>query len=343
MGRRYFISVLQLVLITIFFIGCTANKLDVDVSKIDVDLTSKRFNRDIFNADYNNLLKLKQDLNADYGSFYTVFVEQIIRIGSQDSLSTIKELQLYTQDEFVKNVEKQIDKKFSEKGIEDFSRGIEDAFKHWKYYFPKKNIPTLTFYNSGFNYGIVTMDEYLGVGLDFYLGAEDSLVKLMPGEIFHQYERDKMDEKFLVRDAIDGWVRKEFESLKDKSDLLGLMVYEGKMIYLLNAMLPTADDAELMRYFENEILWVEKNKKQIWKQLAKQEVIFGVKNFDNQKWVNEGPFTNTGAMPENSPARIGVWVGWQMVSAYMDAHPELTVQELLNGDNKTKILSNYKP
>ncbi|MDF1518362.1 MAG: gliding motility lipoprotein GldB, partial [Lutibacter sp.] len=47
---------------------------------------------------------------------------------------------------------------------------------------------------------------------------------------------------------------------------------------------------------------------------------------------------------KESPGRIGVWLGWQIVSAYMTNNNDVTLQQLLQTDaeeifNKSK----YKP
>lgn len=50
-------------------------------------------------------------------------------------------------------------------------------------------------------------------------------------------------------------------------------------------------------------------------------------------------------MPEGAPGRIGIWVGWQMVRAYMDAHPETNIHQLLLMTEGLDFLqeSGYKP
>lgn len=343
MLRKYFFSISLLLFITVFYTRCSTNKFDIDVSKVNISMSNYRFDKDVFYIQNRIPREKKQELEGKYGMFYKVFVEQIIRVGSSDSLKTIAELKKFSNDPFIQAIQKKIELKFKEKEIEKFNRKITDGFKHYNYYFPEKTIPEIIYYNSGFNYGIVTLENHIGIGLDFYLGKEDSLVKMMSGEVFHQYEKDKMDPKFLVRDVFDGWLRNEFSSAIDKKDLLSVLISEGKLMYLLEALLPAIDEATLMRYNSEELDWANKKKKNIWTELAKQKVIYGTKNFDNQKWITEGPFTNVGAIPEDSPARLGVWMGWNIVKAYMNDHPEISLQQLLMDKNYQVMLNSYKP
>jgi len=343
MLRKYLFSVLLVLIISIFYTRCTTNKFDVDVSTIDISLETFRLDNDIFTSHEVDNITWKNDLIEKYGDFYRVFVERIIKVGHSDSLQTIDGVREFITDPFILSIEDKIREKFTVETIEGFNRQLELGFKHYNYYFPTKTIPKVVYYNSGFNYGIVTMENHIGVGLDFYLGKEDSLVKIMSGEVFHQYEKDKMDNAYLVRDVIDGWLRKDLEKLEDKTNLLSVIIGEGKIMYLMEALLPHVEEEILIRYSSHELAWTKKNKKNIWRELAKQKIIYGTKNFDNQKWVTEGPFTNVGAFPEDSPARLGVWLGWQMVKSYMDDHPEITIDQLLEDKNYQLILNSYKP
>ena len=60
-------------------------------------------------------------------------------------------------------------------------------------------------------------------------------------------------------------------------------------------------------------------------------------------YLNEGPFT--AEISQESPGRLGLWVGWQIVDSYMRNNEEVSVQELLSESDAQKILeqSFYKP
>jgi len=50
-------------------------------------------------------------------------------------------------------------------------------------------------------------------------------------------------------------------------------------------------------------------------------------------------------MPPEAPGRTANWIGWKIVKAYMNRHPEVTPADLLNIKESQKILdgSRYKP
>jgi len=86
---------------------------------------------------------------------------------------------------------------------------------------------------------------------------------------------------------------------------------------------------------------LERNEKQIWIYLAENEQLFDNNLRTITQWVNDGPFTN--GLPQESPSRVGIYMGWQLVKHYMDRHPDTELKELIKMKDYNKILSAYKP
>jgi uncharacterized protein YjaZ len=57
----------------------------------------------------------------------------------------------------------------------------------------------------------------------------------------------------------------------------------------------------------------------------------------------DGPFT--AEFSKDAPARLGEWLGWQIVREYYEKNPEVTLQLVMTETDAQKILSNsgYKP
>ena len=52
------------------------------------------------------------------------------------------------------------------------------------------------------------------------------------------YARQKMTREDIVRDALTGWLTVEFVFRPLKNDLISGMIYQGKIMYLLQQILP---------------------------------------------------------------------------------------------------------
>jgi len=64
---------------------------------------------------------------------------------------------------------------------------------------------------------------------------------------------------------------------------------------------------------------------------------------DVMRWFQEGPFTRVGKVPQDSPDRLGIFLGWQAVEAAMRTHPEWTEVDLLELQDPQPVLRSYRP
>ena len=73
------------------------------------------------------------------------------------------------------------------------------------------------------------------------------------------------------------------------------------------------------------------------------KLLFSKNQSDIVQFTGEGPFTR--GFDKVSPARTGGWLGWQIIKAYMNKHPEVSLAKLMEGNDAQAILreSGYKP
>ena len=121
-------------------------------------------------------------------------------------------------------------------------------------------------------------------------------------------------------------------------------IYEGKRLYLLDLLLPDAEDSLKINYTAQQQSWVIEQESNMWSYLIEREVIFNSNKNEFQKhYFNDGPFTTP--FGNESAPRTGAWLGWQIVRAYMDKNPNITIYQLLADKNHQAIFqkSGYRP
>lgn len=320
------------------FLSCGNNPLDIDVSNVKIDLKVKRFDNDLFEAKQPfNETSLK-GLNDNYGEFFNSFTNNIISIGNIKSEEAQYHLNAFVNDPYIKEIKEKSSQLYGD--FSTYKVELEDAFKHYKHYFPKKSIPEIITYISGYNYAIVTGDDYLGIGLDMFLGAKhDAYQKLgLP-----QYKTDFMSKEYMVAGAVLGWVTTEFEQPESSANLLSEMVHQGKILYLMDALMPKTPGNIKINYTTDQLNWCNANETQIWFYIIDNELLYTKETASIIKFMGESPFIQ--GFPEGSPGRVGHYVGWQIVKAYMEKNPNTTIQELMKENNAQAILtkSKYKP
>ncbi len=121
------------------------------------------------------------------------------------------------------------------------------------------------------------------------------------------------------------------------------MIREGKLMYYLDLVLPDEEDSTKIGFTAAQLQWCRDNEDEIWKFLASEDLLFSNKTEHLRKYINDAPYSY--GMPEESPGRVAVWVGWQIVRSYMMKNDNITIQQLFNTIDGLEVLnsSNYKP
>ncbi len=328
---------ITLVLITIF-LSCGNSPLDVDVSDVKIDLKVKHFDQDLFQFTSAITPKNVEELNSKYGLFFQDFTESVINIGSIKNPNIHYQLNAFKKDSYINEIKVDVDKMYSD--FSSYQNELESAFKHYKHYFPKKNIPEVITYISGFNYAITTDESYLGIGLDMFLGSNYGAYAQLG---LPQYKTAFMSKEGLVAGAMLGWISTEFELSQKNADLLTEMIHQGKIIYLLDALMLDAPNTVKISYNKSQLQWCDNNEEQVWFYFIDNNLLYTKETTEIIKYMGEAPFIQ--GFPEGSPGRIGHWLGWQIVKAYMQNNPTITIEQLMKEDNAQKILndSKYKP
>ncbi len=329
-----------LITLTTFLLvfSCGNNRLDVDVSHVHVELKIKRFDQDLFQyASELNESEIKE-LQNNYGLFFTDFTNSIINIGNIQSPQAQYHLNAFVNDSYIKEIKIESDELYHD--FTPYKKQLLDAFKYYKYYFPKRNIPEIITYISGYNYAIVADENYLGIGLDMFLGTKHEAYARLG---LPQYKTDFMTPDYLVSGAMLSWVSTEFELDNTNADLLTEMIHQGKLLYLMDALMPKASNTVKINYTNEQLSWCKNNAEEMWFFFIDNDLLYTKKTSDIIKFMGEAPFIQ--GFPEGSPGRVGHWIGWQIVKAYMDKNPNTTVEQLMNNNNAQAILtkSKYKP
>jgi len=332
----YSFGVILLSLILVL-VGCGNNALDVDVSEIDVELRFRRFEKDLFQSDLNNMELEVSRLNSDYGLFFDLFTRRIVSIGGADNPNLAVSLKGFITDPQISEVYEATQLLYPE--LIQLENSIADAFKYYRYYFPNKYIPEVVTFVSGFNYAIVTTDSTLGIGLESYLGKDSKYYRMLG---YPRYKVRNMNSSAIVPDCMRMIASSDYELKDSQKDLLSQMIHEGRILYFTEAMQPNIEDSLVIGFTAAQIQWCWENERNMWIFYLDKDILYSTEHTENIKYIGEGPFTS--GFSNESPARTGQWVGWQVVRSYMSSN-EVSVKELMEEENLQSILtkSNYKP
>ncbi len=325
------------VLSLLFFVGCNSESLNIDVSESRVDLTVHRMEQELFQKNLVDIDGLNRQLLKKYGFLYEAFISKMIVEGSPHDPAIGVRLSKFRRDSTIQTIYQNIEHEFN--NFDEFEKMFEDAFSHYHYYFPDSSLPQLVTFYSNFNAKVFPMQNTLAIGLDMYLGEDNQIVKQIPLDVLPQFIKNDMDKRYMVADGMKYWLLNRFYDEKSGDDFVSKIIELGKIMYLLDAMLPAVDDAIKMNYTTEELEWVSVNENNIWKTLVDNQVLYTKNPMIINQYIVDGPFTK--GLPDASPSKVGVWVGWQMVRDYVKAN-NVSVLGVLKEKNTLKILKSYQ-
>lgn len=332
MNKFYLIIFLSFVITS-----CSGDKLDVDVSNVEVDLKFERFEKEMFEGSSpEEMAKINQNLIEKGGELYEFYVYEMLRAGSvyDDSIGTL--LSFFVNDSMMQMMMEDLETEFSDFNVVE--EQLTDVFKRLKYHLPNSPQPNkIITYNGAFTFGVVSTDSVIGIGLDMYLGAQNRLVREIR---FPQYMKDKMNRDYLSLDVAQSWLMTNVLGEDQGETFLSSMIYYGKLRYILKALLPKSEDHIIMRYNPEEYDFAVASEFEIWEYLIEMNWIYSIDMKVKLRFFEEAPST---VGIDGSPGRIGQFMGWQMVKQYMEANEDVTIEQLLFETNEAKILKEYKP
>jgi gliding motility-associated lipoprotein GldB len=306
----------------IIFCSCEGNdKLADEVAKINVDVKVYRFDREFAEAKPLDIPVLKEKYPYLFPANYpdSIWVAKL-----QDSL------QLEVMDE--------VGKSFP--NFESEKEDLEWLFKYVKYYFPNYRVPKVVTVTSEVDYNnrIILADSLLLVGLDNYLGSSH---KFYQG--ISKYIANDLDKKYMTRDVASAFAKTVVAPPRDRA-FLSQLVYYGKELYLMQKLMPQKTEAVIMGYAPEELQWAAANEEQIWRYFIERELLYSTNSKLGPRFLDPAPFSKFELELDNeSPGKIGRYMGWQIIKAFMDDN-KITLQEMLMMPEEELFKrSGYKP
>jgi hypothetical protein len=221
--------------------------------------------------------------------------------------------------------------------LSDLKLEFEQAFSFLKHYYPNFKVPQIKTLITGFGSSemYVSKNQVI-IGLEYYLGKN---AKYRPPGI-PQYILSRYDKAYIVPAVLLLYADLYLKEDKNDQTMLADMIFYGKKFHFAKQMLPCVNDSLIVWYSGEELVDVEKNKDAIWYHFLNNELLYETNHFTKQKYMDERP--NVAEIGEKCPGRIGAWVGLDVVRAYMDNNPSITLQELMANPNAKDILTKSK-
>ena len=335
-------NILILLLCSMLILGssCKENKQRKVLSSQEAlkPIAIERFEQAVFEIDQKNLSQAKSAMAKKYGSFYDIYFGRIMNFGDPKNPNFDFILKDFINHPDLKNLYQDVKKAYPD--TKKISEDLAPLLANYHTLYPNdSNLKVLTFI-SGFNNAIVTTPNYIGIGLDMFMGKNYQYYSSVD---FPAYITKRLSKEYITPAVAKALLNTKLPEDALTSTLLSEMIQEGKILYGIDLLLPNVEDSLKIGYTAEELDWCKTNEGNIFKLFIEDNLLFSTEQKKYNKYLEEAPFT--AGLANNSAPRIGIWCGWQIVKNYMNNNPSISFDELWKEKDAQKILklATYKP
>lgn len=320
--RKY----LVLPLAALLLFSCKGeNKVEEKIAEVQVEkVTIERFDKEFYETKPDGLPELK----SKYPFLFPPETPDNVWLEKQTEPFS---KQLYTE----------VQKKFP--NLDTLQTGVEDLYRHIKYYYPdtpKPRVVTLVY--DALDMKSVYQGNLILIPLTIYLGKDNALYK----GAMDDYRLPEHEPSQILPDIVSAFSQQKgkMSNMTDNT-LLSLMIGYGKQLYMKDMLIPEVADHSKIGYTKQQLAWAKENEAEIWRYFVDKKLFFDNDAKLPARFINPAPFSKFYLGFDNeSPGRLGQWLGWQVVRSYMEHNKNVTLPELMQLDAKTIFdNSKYKP
>lgn len=199
-------------------------------------------------------------------------------------------------------------------------------------------IPQVSTYITPYNQSIILSDQYILIALNHYLGSNHPSYTHLSDEIKINKHPNR-----IPYDIAESLLRNQYSNdylLTTQSTLLDHILYEGFIINSIQQLHPSFQLTTALGYTAQQLEWSRKNSQQIWQKLISSDLLYTTQPFEISKLINPTPYTAN--ISSDSPGKLGIWIGTQIITSYINAESISSItslyEKLKTTDNQTILM-----
>ena len=332
-------------ILCIFAVGCWKKQKPVDVAKPalteeqlktaeGVEINMLRYEQDLFNIDQTNMA-------AEFAKMYGKYPDNIVAKGAWNNSVMLQNITAFINDPVIKEIYQETEAQYAD--MSDFKKQITPALTLYLTHFPDETIPDFCTLVTGIDFQMPQVFGYkntIFICLDMYLGKD---CKFYGQAGMPKYIAARCDKKYMATDCFSKAL--VYKHLPDKTlvTLLDNMVDAGKKMLFTQTMFPATDPKDILGYSKEQYKWAQSHESAVWHRMIEKNLVYDNSDDVVRRMMDEAPFTRD--FGNDSPGRMGVFIGFQIVQSYMKNHPGTTLKDLMQMTDSQKFLkeSGYKP
>ncbi len=188
---------------------------------------------------------------------------------------------------------------------------------------------------------IILADSATYIVLNHYLGQDNDIYSGMP-----DYMKALKEKSRIPIDVAEALLRNAYPYRPNAgATTLNRLVYEGALAHAVSQAVPTIDIAAYNSWGKPENDFAVKNEPELWRALIVNDLLYSTDPTVGERLVADAP--SSGVISGEVPAKIGRFIGYNIVDSYLSTHKDAKLEQLLQPEfyNNSSVLidSGYVP
>lgn len=170
---------------------------------------------------------------------------------------------------------------------------------------------------------ILFADSVMLIALNHYLGSSHPAYSSLPA-----YLRNRKAPQVMKYDIAESLVATAYPFAQEESNTVAnRMMYEGALVMAKMILVDNATEAAALGYTQEELDWLKDNEAGMWSKMLGAKMVFDGSEMLADKLFAPSPATVI--LSADAPGRAGRYFGYQLIKAYMSAHPDISLRDYL--------------
>jgi hypothetical protein len=326
-----------LVVLLAWLAACRQREAAPDVSHLRAETGVVRFEKEFFAIDTNRIVDELERLHRRHPHFVADYLSKVLGIGTIQTPQAAEAIRMFIST--YRPVYNAATALF-DRELPRMEKDMQQALRYLMHYLPdfkpEQPFELITFigpmdayepFQLG-DYGDVRTASGVGVALQLHLGANHPLYdEGMQAGIFYDYQVRRFTPETVVVNGVKNIIQDLFPYSPQNLNLVEQMIEKGKRMALLQRVLPEIPDSLHFGYTSAQWKGCVTNEALIWNFFVKNDLLYSKDPSINRNYNSDGPKTEE--LGQGAPGYIGLFVGRQLVNAYLERFPQTTMDALM--------------
>lgn len=213
---------------------------------------------------------------------------------------------------------------------------LQQAFGNIKSHYPDFKAPQVMTAVTGFmGSDLYVSDSLIIIGLDYFGGP-----KAQYRPQVYDYQLRRFESAYILPSVLFLMSAQYNKINNNDHTLLADMTWYGKGFEFVKHIAPDTPDSLIIGYSAQQLTDVYASQQDIWAYFLDRKLLYQTREGEKERFIGERPATVE--VSQHCPGAIARWVGWRIVSRYVQENSNVKLTEWMANNDARALLEGSK-